>query len=841
MFTRTAVKIAFRELRSAPGKFLFVVAAVTVGVAALSGIKGFGAAFQATLLHNAKQLIAADVQGQIWNFPTPEELARVDALARKYGQVTRVTETVSMAGSPHQRTPQLVSVKAVDPSVYPFYGNLVLSPRESLSTLLPDDKSIVVTPETLVRLHVAVGDSIRIGGHEYRIAGTIESEPDRLASGFGPGMRIIMTRAGLDRAALVQFGSRAAQRFLFKLHPNVNLDQFKAQLKASLHRVFISDYREGSPVVGDAIQNTTRFLSLISLIALIVGALGVGMSIHSHVQQRMDTIGIMKALGGRSNQILQVFLIQTLALGAAGAVLGVIVGMLVQRSFPILMQQIFSQLPPVASDWSSGAEGLILGLLATILFTVPALLSIREIRPNLVFRREMAEPASKPRWRRPGPVAIALLLGAGFYGISAWVADSWRMGSYFVAGLLGAVTVLWAIAAVLMFVLRRALRRLRQSLPAAVHHGVANIYRPGNHARSVLVALGIGVMFTLTTYLLQRTILREITEDAPGESGNVFMLDVRDSTGLRELISQQPGITGKLQLVGYIIARMVSKNGTPVRDLHISQQRKDQAETVRITTAAEMPASLYLQQGHWWTAATREPQLAISDNVVRDFHLHLGDKVQFQIAGRTVNALVTAVFRRDERAAVRYDMVFPRDSLPGLPVVYYATVHADPQYIPQIEAAIFDRFPTVTVMNLAEILHRIQEAVDQAALVIRFLAAFAVAAGIIILSSSIAGTRYRRIREVALLKTVGATRRRIRTIFSVEFSILGLVAGAIGGLLANAFTKVIAVKFIETTFDFDFWSVVICMLLTAIVANAAGWLASARILQQRPLEVLRGE
>lgn len=841
MFTRTASKIAFRELRSAPARFLFVVAAVTVGVAALSGIKGFGAAFQATLLHNAKQLIAADVQGQIWNFPTPQELETVSRLGREYGQMTRVTETISMAGSPNQRTPQLVSIKAVDPSVYPFYGNLVLSPHKTLAALLPNDASVVVTPETLVRLKVQPGDSLRIGGKKYRITGTIVSEPDRLASGFGPGMRIMMTRAGLDRAGLVQFGSRAAQRFLFKLSPNANLEKLKAQLKAGVRRVFISDYRDGSPAVGNAIQNTTRFLSLISLIALIVGALGVGMSIHSHVQQRMDTIGIMKALGGRSNQILQVFLIQTLVLGLVGALLGVAVGMLVQRSFPILMQQIFSQLPAVELDWSAAAEGLILGLLATVLFTVPALLAVREIRPNLVFRREMAEASAKRRWRRPGPAVTALVLVAGFYGISAWVAGSWRMGLYFVAGLAAAILVLWLIAAALMWALRRVLRIFRTSLPASLHHGMANVYRPGNHAGSVLVALGIGVMFTLTTYLLQRTILREITADAPGESGNVFMLDVRDVSGLRELIGRQPGVTGKLDLVGYIIARMVSKNGVPVRKLALSPQRKDQAETVRITTAPEMPQSLYLQQGKWWNPKSQDPQLAISDYVVRDFHLHLGDRVQFQIAGRMVNAPVVAVFRRDARASVRYDLVFPRDSLNGLPITYYATVHADPRYIPQIEAAIFDRFPTVTVMNLADVLRRIQQALDQAALVIRFLAGFAVAAGIIILSSSIAGTRYRRIREVALLKAVGATRRRIRAIFSVEFSILGLVAGAIGALLANIFTKVIALKFIETTFNFDLLSILICMIATAIVANAAGWLASARILQQRPLEVLRNE
>ncbi len=241
MFTRTAIKIASRELRAAPAKFLFVILAVAVGVAAVSGIKGFGAAFKSMLLTNARQLIAADVQAQIWNFPTPQELANVDRIAKQHGAtVTRVTETVSMAASSTQRSPQLISVKAIDPAVYPFYGTFTLSPREHLRQLLSDDRSIVATPELLIRLKVHPGDSIRLGGQTYRIAGTLVTEPDRLASGFGPGMRVLMTRQGLERTGLVQFGSRAAQRFLFKLKPGTDLETMKnrteGQHAPSLHQ-----------------------------------------------------------------------------------------------------------------------------------------------------------------------------------------------------------------------------------------------------------------------------------------------------------------------------------------------------------------------------------------------------------------------------------------------------------------------------------------------------------------------------------------------------------------------------------------------------------------------------
>ena len=174
-------------------------------------------------------------------------------------------------------------------------------------------------------------------------------------------------------------------------------------------------------------------------------------------------------------------------------------------------------------------------------------------------------------------------------------------------------------------------------------------------------------------------------------------------------------------------------------------------------------------------------------------------------------------------------------------MVYFGAVRVDPKQIPAVEEKLFEQFPTVTVMNLAEVLARIQEAVDQVAVVIRFLAFFAIFAGVIILSSSVAGTRYKRLREVAIIKTLGGTRRRIMSIFSIEFSILGVIAGFIGGMLANIFTRVIAEKFINTNFDFDWLSLLGVVVGTAVLANAAGWLASARILDQRPLEVLRSE
>jgi putative ABC transport system permease protein len=348
-------------------------------------------------------------------------------------------------------------------------------------------------------------------------------------------------------------------------------------------------------------------------------------------------------------------------------------------------------------------------------------------------------------------------------------------------------------------------------------------------------------MFTLTTYLLQRTVLQQVQREGPGREGNLFMLDIRDSAEVSRLVESQPGVTGKVQLVGYIVSRMLEQNGVPTDLLTLSSERKDDLQTVRITSAKALPDGLEVKEGSWWDANSARPQLAVSEGAQRDFHLRVGDRLLFQIAGRKVEAPLVAVFRREQRTAVGFELVFPLRALEGMPVVYYGAAHVDPPHIPAVEEALFEKFPTVTVMNLADVLARIQEAVDQVALVVRFLALFAIAAGVIILCSSVAGTRYRRIREVAILKTLGGTRRRIKSIFAIEFSILGAVGGLVGGVLANVFTRIVAQKFIEAPFEFDWRSLLIAMAGTALLANLAGWLASAGILNQRPLEVLRGE
>src|SRR5712692_5749662 len=446
----TALKIARREARSARAKFLFVILAVAAGVGSLTGVRGFSDSFRSMLLRDARTLMAADLTARLFALPADDQMAAIRGLETRGVQWTWVTETVTMVSSTPVPEPVLISVKSVDPKVYPFYGEVKLNPPQPLRQALAPD-SIVVSNDLLLRLKVHVGDTVRAGGQDFRIAGLVDTEPDRMSGSLNVGPRVMMSRQGLDRTGLIRFGSRAAQRFLFRLSPTgPGVEQTRRILRRTLPEAQVIDYRETHPTITRGLDRATTFLSLVSLIALIVGALGVATAMHSHLQQKMDSIAIMKCLGARSGQIIRIYVAQTLALGLAGGLAGAALGLGVQSAFPSLIAKYFQLKIGVQWNWAAAIQGLSAGLLTTLLFTLPPLLSIRRIHPGLVLRREM--PESRPGWRerlrdaRPSLAAAGLILCA-LGGIAAWLSDGTardgiRMGVYFIGGIVASLLTL---------------------------------------------------------------------------------------------------------------------------------------------------------------------------------------------------------------------------------------------------------------------------------------------------------------------------------------------------------------------------------------------------------------
>ncbi|MCC7157797.1 MAG: FtsX-like permease family protein [Bryobacterales bacterium] len=844
------LRIAWREARASSLKFLVVIFGVAAGVGALTGVRGFSSAFQTKLLKEARTLMAADIMVRQFAVATPEQEATLKSYTDRGAKLTQIIETVSMLSPADGGDPVLVSVKAVDPNAYPFYGEVKLDPAIPLREALTPE-TIAISDDLVVRLDLKQGGRVRLGTAEFRIAAIVRTEPDRMTGSLNVGPRVMITGQGLERTGLMQFGSRASHRFLMKL-PAQGIDV--AEMRKTLNYAFpeglVADYRETHPAITRALDRSTTFLSLVSLIALIVGSLGVATAVYSHIQQKLDTIAILKCLGARSSQVIVIFTVQTVCLGLAGGLAGLLVGVGVQRAFPYLISRYFQFSDTVPWSPSFAVEGLTAGLLVTLLFTLPTLLSVRRIRPLLILRRDMAEvKAPWPKRVRasvPSIVAGTLLLG-GLAGLAGWLAESPRVGAIFVAGLAVALLLLAGVAWLLLRGLRILIRRAPRTWPVALRQGAANLYRPGNHAASVLVALGIGVMFTLTIYLIQKSLLAEVMSAAPPGMPNVFMINVTDAEkpGIEELLRAQPNLQSPPRVSPLVAARLVAVGGSRLSDLKLIERRDPRRRFLRTQTVGwvdEMPREIVVRQGAWWPKDKPGMFLSADENTAQILKLHPGQTLLWEASGREFEVKLTSIHRNQQVGmGPNAEFLFSRDALKDLPVQWFAALRIPGTQVAHLQREVYQKFPTVTVINAAEVLSIVQEIVDQVALMVRFISFFAIAAGVIILASTVAGTRMRRMREAAVLKTLGAGRSRLTGIFSCEFLILGAVAGLMGGLLATAFSRILLLRLLDAHFRFDWLPNLVAVVLTAALAVATGWLASLRVLSQKPLEVLREE
>ena len=818
------------------------------------------------LLLRARSIMAADLSARANAQPTPAEQAALDKLTANGTQQTEVVEMLSMASAPPSLDPLLVSLKAVDPGRYPFYGDVVLQPTMPLSRALTAD-SVAVGEDLLLRLHANIGDRLKLGDRSYRIAAAVIDEPDRLSGTFAAGPRVLLSAQALADSGLLAQGSRATRRYLFKLPASrpgqAGSDEEvaikKAQLEAALPEATVNDYREASAALTKGLDGATGLLSLMSLVALVLGAVGVAMAMRAHLASRLDSIAIMKALGARSGQIMRIYLLQTLLLGLLGGLVGAALGLLVQLAFPLFLAKLLHITPAFRIDGRALAVGLSTGILTTLLFTLPPLLDIRAVRPLLVLRRNVEasdDPFTTRLLRKLGQsgvqigAIVVILLGLAV--LAASVADSRLVGGIFAAGLGAVLLVLLGMSALLLWLLKVFLRGTRLHLPSVVRHGLANLYRPGNPSAALLAALGLGVMQITAVYITQRAVVNQVAVLTANNLPNMFLIDIapREVDGLRTLLLQQPGVRGTPELLPVVSGRITAIDGKSSADMKLEHMPRRGLNSVSLTSppvADQPPPGDKVVSGRWWTAqqardAGTHPLVALGKRQADRLHVNAGQSITFSVQDTEFTATVAALVEADEQHAYsRADYILPASALAAYPAIWYGGVHCDPAVTSPLERVLYQHYPTITVINVAATLETVRQVVLQITRVIQFLASFSIFAGIVILASAIAGTRYRRIREVVVLKTLGATRARIAAIFSVEFAVLGLVAGLVGVLFANVLARFVLVRALKFEYTFATGLSLAALACTAALTVAAGWLASHRVLGQKPLEVLREE
>jgi len=837
------LRMAWRDSRASRRRLLLFSLSIVLGVAALVAIGSFGANLRRAIDGQAKALLGADLAVQSRSALTPEARAFLDGLGGERSEEVVFASMVVFPSAGGQT--RLVTLRALE-GAYPFYGEFLTEPLDAAGRLSRGEAVAVVEETLLSQFGVKVGDPIRLGQGTFTIVGALRSIPGESAAVALLSPRVFIARSRLAETGLLGPGSLVRYRTYFRFAPEVNVEALVTELRGRFSelRLGFDTVEERRRELGNGVRNVDAFLSLVGFVALFLGAIGVASSIHVYVRQKLATVAVLRCLGASAWRSFAVYLVQGLGLGLFGAVLGAALGVAVQLALPALVGKLLPFAVEFSVDWPAVTRGIALGLGICLLFTLLPLLAVRRVSPLRAIRSSFADDPDRPdplRW------AVYLAIVAAVAGFAWLQAPRWVVAVGFVVALLVGFGVLAGLARVVAWLARRVVPR---GAPYVLRPGVANLHRPNNRTVLLLLALGLGTFLIVTLALTRATLLAQIEGSGGGDRPNLVFFDVQDDQiGPLEDTLREAGVP--LQSRAPIVTMRVSRlKGRPVEDLLREGQSTIPAWTLRREYRSSYRAALAdterLIAGEWVPRVAPDAAVvpvSLERGIARDLQLGLGDTLEFNVQGVTVEARVASLREVEwRRLEPNFFLVFPEGVLEGAPKFFVAATRAaNPAESARLQQAVVARIPNASAIDLTLVLQTIDGIVAKIQWVVQFMALFTVATGVIVLAGAVLSGRYQRLRETVLLRTLGASHGQLVRIQLVEYFILGALAAAVGCGLAIVGGQLLAHFVFEAppvvppvTLVSAFAAVIGLTLLTGLLANRG-------VASHPPLEVLRQE
>lgn len=853
------LRLAWLDSRGMRRRLALYVSAMALGVAALVAIRSFGLNLQQAVEAQAREVFGSDLQVRRDAAFTDAHEAVLDSIAGAHpGAVLRETTFPSMARFPAaaagEGRARLVQVRAFSGGPWPLYGEPTLSPA---TATLADGALVDAT--LLLQMEAAVGDSVEIGGTAYRIAARVDAVPGQADIGAMVGPRVYLPAADLD-STLLSFGSRARHLAAFRFDgpgaDDATASAAEAVRAAGLRYETADEQQED---VSEASGSLERFLSLVGFVALLLGGVGVASAMGLYVREKAETVATLRCLGLSSRRVFAVYVVQALALGVVGAALGVALGIGVQQLLPLLLGAFLPVDVPGAVVPRALAEGMAVGVVSAVLFALLPLAGVRRVPPLRALRAD-----ARAFGRDPLQIALGAVLVAGVGGF-AWLQTGSAVGA---AGFVGGTAAVFGLLALVAAGVRALVARLaRPALPWAWRQGLANLAAPGNQTLVLLLTLGLGVFLVLALGLVQRSILDRIAvPQAEGAAGpDLVLFDVQPS----ERDSVRALVAGAgLRVVGetpMVSMRLAALNGVPVDSLIDRSDRaaaraarrrdpgpegeparwaltREYRSTYRAETTSGEEVTAGTWQGTVAPTATVVP-VSLEDDLASDLSVGLGDRLTWDVGGVPVESEITSLRRVDwARPQPNFFAVFPEGPLDEAPQTAIVLVRAgSPEASARLQSRLVDAFPTVSAVDVAQVLAVVDRVLGRVAWILRFMALFAVGTGLVVLAGAVRVALAQRTREAVLLRTLGASRAQVRRLLTAEYALLGLLAAITGGVLAVGGAWALARFAFEIPFRLDpTWLVVAVVLVPALTA-VVGLVGSRRAMAQPPLDVLREE
>ncbi len=822
-----AMRTLMREWRS--GELGVLVLAITVAVAALTGVGFLVDRIGIAVDNQAGEVLAADVvleSGQAMDDKAIDE-------ARRRGlQVARKTGTFSVVFNGDAS--QLSSLRAVSQG-YPLRGKVKISDvpfgAPELATGIPGRGEVWPESRLAAALGAEVGTQLHIGASTFRVSKILISRPDQGATFLELAPSLLMNEDDLAATDLVQPGSRIRRAQLFAGERAIVVD-FKEWLEENKKpNEEIEDVEDSAPQIKSAIDRSSQFLSIASLIAVLLCAIAVAMAARRYVHRHLDSVALLKTLGATRGFTLAVSLSQLVLIGLIAAVLGSLIGFGAQAWLVELLQGwLRGDLPP------PGLAPLGVGFLTAVAVlggcALPPLLQLSRTPALRVLRRDVGPPA---------PMVI-LAFGPAVFAITFliwWVMRDVKVMAVFVGGLASIV----AVVALCGWLLVWLTARLRGGVGVSWRYGIANLGRRRTESVVQLTAFTLGIMMLLVLTVVRNDLLGDWRRSLPADTPNFFFINIPSdqSEQFAQFLEQRGAQDVRVRPM--VRARMTHINGTPIGKIEFGTPRgrgfanRDQ----NITWTSQLNRDNEITAGKWFTKEDEGKALvSVSTEYFEELKLKLGDELQFDIAGETQSARVSSVRKvKWDSFQPNFFLIFAPGLLDGAQGTYMTAVHMNTRD-PKTIGDLVRTFPSVSVFNVDDLLSQVRSVIDKAVAAVQSVFLFTLMAGLVVLIAAVQASREERRYESAMLRTLGASRGTVLKGLLSEFATLGVLSGLLAATGASFAGEFIAKSRLQIEYTLDPWVWIYGLLGGGLLVCLAGWLATRSVVNQPPVLTLRG-
>lgn len=857
-------KMAWRDARLNFSRLFLFVASLITGIAAVVALDSLNNSLQQDIDRNAKELLGADYVINTNKKFEPEMLAAFDST--KFPQATQA-DMASMVLFLNNNESRLIRLVAFD-GPFPFYGELQTQPADAYE-LMRKGRYAMLDATLASQYEVSSGDSLRIGNVVFKVAGEVKKLPGGggILTTFTPSIYISLSE--LDSTGLVQYGSRVTYKKFFKTNSDTEAEELVEKFRPLLRKYghgyeTVQGRKEG---LGEGFSAIYRFFSLLAFLALILGCIGIASSVHIYAREKRDEVAVLRCIGSTGWQAFNIYFIQIFFLGIIGSVAGAFLGVGIQQVIPVLFSDLLPLEVSFGISWRSVLQGIALGSVVSVLFSMLPLISVRFVPPLAVLRADFESVKTFSKSRLATIILIALfpLLFA------AYQTRSMLTGGMFFLGLAGALGLLTLVAAGLLFLVRKY---FPANASFVWRHALANLFRPNNQTRMLMVSIGLGAFIISTLNIVEKSLLGQVEFTGKENQSNTILFDIQpfQKDGVVKLMTDNklevkqvvPIITCRLSEVkGRSIEAIQRdttdniKNWTITREyrvtyrdsLHVSEeltegtlQRKVKVPVGQQSIAVAQDTSLEARIDST-TIKNDSVYVTISEGLMEDLEVKVGDNLVFDVQGVPVKVQISGVRKLDwSKDPPNFFFVFPTGVLENAPQIYVATTRVDDQQIAnRFQQQLVMLYPNVSLIDLRLVLSTINELFDKLGLVVRFLALFSIITGLVVLAGAVINSKFLRMKENVLLRTIGARSRHITRITLIEYVYLGLFSAVTGLVLSLAGGWLLTKFFFEITFAFDWLELVIITGGVVVLTMTIGWWNSRDVIRTPPLQILRKE